>query len=752
MNRLVVCSAIILALLLAVGRAEVHAAGKDGVSIPELGAVAHEDWMTNRRGIEALSDDFVPPPFEPVKATTAGGVEVWGRRYELGPFGLVSQVHIHGEPFLAQPMELELEVDGKTVTFQPAQLHPVRKSKGKAEYRGRGRASAVDLRVTTTIEYDGMVRVDCSLLPKRPISVTGFRYRVAYPRESASLLRYDGARYSGMSVNLPRQSFSMAVPEGEGSVWKSDFKTQVWLGDLERGFLWFCASEQHWSPQERQDRPEALQVVRNEKAVELVIAPVTAPYRISEPITYTFGFFATPVRPLPAGWRGWTQTYETVKRGKVLYHPSPTWDFVSFYPRIRDVTEYQRKTEAARQNGQWLIPYLDPMAMSLGILKDPQTTLPRDWRLPDMDFDEQGVSMSSEFSWQPPEIKYFEQWRREPSWILAYGKEKGYRQFGAAIGSGWSDFYCYLVEQHAKAGARGIGDLDEWMAFYDMNPLHGAGYVDQHGVRRFDYDTFAKRDLSKRMTAIFLKEHGEAPLIVAHGAATLGMPFMSHATSILTGENMNTGYFVGSRNQPFFDEYFHDPDGLYKCLERGGEYWYHYAAPLDRWQAECLGKQFGFPILVMANLTKSTRLDDEYRKSVKATRDWLAMVVIHDNLSWPIFCHRDTVFEYWDVREQFGIADEQVQFHPYWNERRVAGAGRDGIYVSAYENGGKWLLAASNLSLEDWSGSLEIHERAFNKGSVTSAVDAVSKAKLNTDGLSIAIEIPARDYRLLFVR
>jgi hypothetical protein len=238
-----------------------------------------------------------------------------------------------------------------------------------------------------------------------------------------------------------------------------------------------------------------------------------------------------------------------------------------------------------------------------------------------------------------------------------------------------------------------------------MNPRHGMGYVDQDGVRRAEYDWWAKRDLMKRLCAVFLKVRGRPPIIIAHTAAMLTIPCTSFCDGILTGENLNTGYFC---KDAYFDQYFQNRAALQECLKRGGENWYYYAAPPDRWAVECLGKQFGFAVLTMANLTKSKELNPDLARSERATRDMLAMAVVHDNLVWPIFCDQRPVIRLWQARQEFGIADDDVEFLPFWGPRHLATASAPGVVVSSYRKAAKWLINVANLGLTPQTFALRI--------------------------------------------
>ncbi len=139
-----------------------------------------------------------------------------------------------------------------------------------------------------------------------------------------------------MSLNVPRISNTRRLPEGKGTIWKAPFKILVWLGTYDRGLLWFCGSEQNWSPHTRSARKQGMEVVREKDTVKLVVTPVSEPKLIGRRTTYTFGLMATPVRPRTAGWRLTDMNYEyyakTAKRkygaDTPLIYSSGSYDFL----------------------------------------------------------------------------------------------------------------------------------------------------------------------------------------------------------------------------------------------------------------------------------------------------------------------------------------------------------------------------------------------------------------------------------------
>ncbi|MBQ7650895.1 MAG: hypothetical protein IJS15_08045, partial [Victivallales bacterium] len=441
---------------------------------------AKEDWMTNRRGIEALGDDYILPPFSPVKLN-GNSVSVWGREYAFGKFNLPDNVKILGDDFLASPMEFTAVVNGKTVAFTTGEQIVLREKKGIVELYSRASSQDVDVEVRTAVEYDGMIKVDFTFEPHGSVQIDHFSYSIAYPEKNAQFIHYIGAREGGMSLNVPKVSNTRRLPSGDGTVWSAPFKILVWLGSYDRGLLWFASSEQNWSPHDRKMREQGMAVVRENGIVRLEVTPISKPKLIGRRTTYTFGLMATPVRPRTPGWRTTDMNYEHFARDAkknynaetpVIYS-SASFDFippetrnpnaVSFYPRIYRPEVYRARVENAHKNNRLFGIYIDPILCNLGIYKDMSLYKPVVWDPTTDNADAAGTKIDDAFLWQPPEVKrFFGEWHKEPIATAPYGKQNGERQFQPGLNSRYADFICYLLEKHAENGCDGIANLDEW--------------------------------------------------------------------------------------------------------------------------------------------------------------------------------------------------------------------------------------------------------------------------------------------------
>ncbi len=715
---------------------------------PDYGDISNEDWQSNRRGIEALHGDYVLPPFTPIQATE-DAIEVWNRTYKLAASGLLEKAIIAGDDFFARPMSMSISANGEQIHFQEGEAKLLERWQGRAVYERKSHSANLDLSAKTTVEYDGMVRVDLTLSPKQKITLDHFDYAFHLPHKNARFLHFVGCpEQNSLSIMIPRESFSFSVPEKTGVFFEEPFKTLVWLGNNDKGFLWFSESEQHFSPQESSQRPAALRAINSEAEVTFQVSPVTAAYSIEQPITYTFGFFATPVRPMPEKWRSWFFTTRRANYGSEAGHGYvgnmpmiwPDEFGGASYPRLslKNRAKVEKLIAELHQQGRPALTYCDPIRVRIGNLKyldDP----PRGQQLNDLYL----ASASPEedaFIYRIPELAVnMKEWQTQPELIYAYGAKSGGREVRVSSASGWADFFCFLLEKWAKIGFDGFGDIDNCFPIKDQNPLHGAGYIDQHGQRRWQWDWFARRDLMKRVAATFIKaRNGKPAFLVAHASATWSIPFISFCDANLTFEHSNSGYFSSTR---FLSKYNSNNEQISNDLKNGGKNFLRWTFPKERWQAELSGHQFGLPAVIMSNLTKSPHVDKDYSSSVKAARELGAFVIAHDAILWPIWCNTAPLVELIKIREKFGTGEADVIFHPYWQPDNPVKSSSDEISVTAYQRPGKFLLNICNLGEKTVVANLDLSALGAEQ-----VQDCESGEFIKLNGGRCEVSIPERDY------
>jgi hypothetical protein len=153
-----------------------------------------------------------------------------------------------------------------------------------------------------TTEYDGLVRVDMQVAPLQSgVSLRELTLEIPFRTEWASLVHWwppDWQNWSGAKDPDWSKTAAGAL-DAQRVAWRHDFCHFVWVGSDEGGLTWFCESSEGWTG----GGASALEIVREGKAVVFKAHLVSKPTSLRQPLHYTFGLQATPLKPWPPDWR-----------------------------------------------------------------------------------------------------------------------------------------------------------------------------------------------------------------------------------------------------------------------------------------------------------------------------------------------------------------------------------------------------------------------------------------------------------------
>lgn len=277
--------------LLAAGTAPVAAQQAYPLAVPEGEYPAQGyEWENTDLGMEPV----VPEPWTPVELDN-DRLKVWGREFVLSDGPLPVQIISQGVALFAEAPTLELSMGGETVAWTggPPSVTDVR-----AEWLATGEAEGWTALARSSVEYDGFLRVDLTVTPEEAVPVDSLRLRLSFaPGVGEMFSRY--IDYDFEVQRLDRGDFAASFghcSEGLSSPWRPT----LWLGNHDVGLEWSCETNAGWGPLES-DR--AMRIEPGADTVNAVFEMVAAPMRLSEPITWSFALYPTPVKPLPADWR-----------------------------------------------------------------------------------------------------------------------------------------------------------------------------------------------------------------------------------------------------------------------------------------------------------------------------------------------------------------------------------------------------------------------------------------------------------------
>lgn len=237
-------------------------------------------WLSNREGII----DKVLPPWTPLKVK-GNSIFPWGREYRFGTLPFPEQVISNGRELLASPIRLIVKTNGHVEAWRGRMVKFTKRTPARVEFVTAAEGKDIVVHGNLWCEYDGCVRCDWQVEPKgKKCRLEEIIFEIPFKSEHARLIYHYPGRW-GSAFNagsVPKDGLKMG------------FRPYVWLGDEWRGLAWFCTSDEQFRPK---DPKSVTEIARNGKTTTLRINIIQVPFELKEPIKFTFGFEATPIRP-----------------------------------------------------------------------------------------------------------------------------------------------------------------------------------------------------------------------------------------------------------------------------------------------------------------------------------------------------------------------------------------------------------------------------------------------------------------------
>ncbi|MBT3289886.1 MAG: hypothetical protein HN380_21260 [Victivallales bacterium] len=661
---------------------EVRVTGK--LMIPPL------PWVGNRIGVtnEVLS------PWSPLAYSGKGVIGCWNRSYTFdGPF--LSQAANGGNPILRAPIRLSALIDGTdhpltTTSTQSDMQRPDRaETSGKAVFQG----TPLKVAWSNWMEYDGLTVATVALEPP-PEGLTIDRLSLTMPLRPDIVKYLRGTRHMGALRNgrLP----------WDGKVWRRGFEPYLWVSNEYEGFLYFCESEANWV---HPDGAQDLLVVKGGEDAGIALNLISKPTRLTQPFSYTFGFQATPVKPLSKALHKWNfgsynhtkhQTAQPwftvhapqegrwgVRNGKkLLAHDRKCREqgITQFYYSVASSTPENNSTFDLYR-GIWLNPY----SLTFG----PYSFRPH-WK-----------------GWREPEPPYF-----LPGVDPASPSFQNLRLYNART----------MLRDY---GVRGLySDMD---GVYATDNLHaGGGYRDGFGKSGPSYGILGKRRVAKRLAALLRTVGGERRYWLTHEHNKLVPPVHAWADFWWPGEELT--------------------NDLYK------KKWF-YMEDLDdvAWRVEYSSTASGLEHVFLPEFGRGTKDPDDLTQA-QPSESLLAMCAVNDVNCSGSYMNAQAMETFWALRDELGIADCPRKL--YWEGDCPAKALTASALASVYLSERGPVLAIVNRQPEETVVELKLDLTGLGlaPGRALVAHDARRAVQIPLKGTVLHVPVAARNYTFVSIR
>jgi hypothetical protein len=649
------------------------------LEIPEL------PWVGTKVGIS----DQVLDPWTPLTYEGATKVACWGRAYTFdGPFA--KEVISHKRNLLAGPITMTLTTPAGSGVLAPTASKAICTEAHRAEYAGTGYfgRAGIDADWSMWLEYDGLTVATVTLKPGQGGSdVRKLVLRIPLRSDVVKYLR--GGTQMGM-IKSGRITW-------DGKRHEDAFQPFLWASTETEGFLYFCESEAGWLYPVGA-RPVVVQGGK-EAGIELTI--IDQEVRITRPQSYTFGFQATPVKPLARDRRA--------------------WNFGSGGRTTRHINARNWMTGYAEQDGHWKVANVKAV------------------RKFDAAQRAEGVKMlyygctSCTADHNPTYNLYEKVWAS--SFAASYGNVHGASRFRPAWvpyrlapvcpgDPSFQEFMLYYGDQFLRlCGVPGLyTDTDTVMAC--DNPYHDHRFTDQFGKTGVTYTVLSKRDFSKRMATIIRSFTDERRWWMTHSHTKLVPPVYGFADFWLPGEE-NTGQL------------------------RGNKWWYIDTLDDVAWRVEYGDRSSGLLHMFLPEFVRGTT-DTSDLAGPQPSESLLAMCAVTDVNTTGAYMNLEAMGDWWALRKRLGLIE--ADFIGYWEDNCPVKTTTPRALVSLFRpSDGSLVLPITNRMTHDEKVVVQVDLAQLGlKGRIVTATDERTGQRVALEEGRLVVPVKGRNYT--FVR
>ena len=623
-------------------------------------------WMNNNLG----KNDRILPGFTPlcIQDQTISCVL---RDYRIGASGLPESIVSMDREILAGPVTVNKVQSGKVVPYEGKNAVRIeRVSDTTAVYA----AESEGLKVQGRLEQDGLLRLDLTFTEIPDAE----RIYVDIPvkKEFAEL-------YHAVGDHI-RTNPAGFVPRGEGTVFKSrslqqvqisNFIPYLWLGTDTRGVCYAADWDKGWIHAKDRDAVELFRRENGDVSIHLNLINGAIPKKDHE---ITIALMASPVKPMPEGWRGWSDGfgYPGTKVARCLYSP-PYWGgfcaWVMRYPAFGDF-EYVRKLAEAKKTGKIDFEYQKNWIERC--LNGSPADIP--WITSKTTLQQARAYVAGHTNAAFQTAKFLHNAKNGVLYFYTCDSDNGggLPEFSVMEGEwgtktcvsvkSYQDYAIYYLDKMLEAGMDGIYD-DNTFFSPDYSWATGNGYIDEKGEVHPSLGLWENREYRRRQINVML-DHGLNPWITVHQTNANILPSLGFGTN-----SMGMEWKYGSHD---FQERF-SPDYI---------------------RAVCQGLQGGFFPTVLDGIAGVKNPEEK----TWATRTMLACLLPHEvRPTCPSGSDFSLINSVYTLLFHFGIGEKDCVYTAYWDSENPVKSDDPDLLASTYVFGKKMLIVCGSYADED---------------------------------------------------
>ncbi len=652
-----------------------------------------------------LSDIIVPPFTPPV--VTADAVSCWGRTYQHGPQGLLTQITAAGQPLLARPATFMARVGNgplTALTGDAPQLAAL--GKGQARLSQTFRGQGITLQVRGAFDYDGFYLFTVHLTPdKAPVELQDLRLEIPFTNTMAQLI---DAAVTWRRIQGPQKECMGELDPKQGVLWDSktypsrnwprigNMPPFIWVGDDYRGLVYSCASEQGMHNDENR---AAAQLERRGQEVIYTAWFVNSPLHLTQERTFQFALQASPFKRMPQNWRLWrNEGYREPYKDGTLF---TNWFTDGSYPTY----------------GRFLtLPLLKKYADATGA--DQVGTM---------------ASAVSECGGTPEYLEFWHEWgsdlmwphiKRAPpeAWAVKMMEEahlpvNPYIRVESAsnVCATNVQYRVWWYNQEVRHADISYIYQDNPPYVYYYDPPNGYGYIRDDGRKEATSAIWNSRLFMKRIATTAIEDGKiHSPYIWAN-AISPELPGRSFCRKMLNGEYLYTKLFT-----------------------------------LGQWRVMC-SHQWGMELDWYPFPQTNESPYPNIGPVRKYWREVYSRLLLHDVTNFSGGDNAGYSERWLNALDVFWLDDPTVHWHPYYHNDTHPVATQPNTYISTYTAKGRALLVISNQSHDSVIEHIQPGDlSSFGAGGLKYFYDAETGEQIEAtaDGV-LHLFIPGEDYRVV---
>jgi Concanavalin A-like lectin/glucanases superfamily/Glycoside hydrolase 123, N-terminal domain/Carbohydrate family 9 binding domain-like len=574
-------------------------------------------WLTSKTGIT----DQVLKPWTPLKYNSNGSISIWNRIYKLdGPFPV--KVINAKRNQLSGPVTMTLTTSKGKAKFKVKSQKQTMKKPNRAEFEGSGKFGNLggSVKFDTFMEYDGLTATTMTITPpKGGWNIKSLTMTIP--------LRKDLVKY----IRKPKRQ------KWDGKRWESGFEPYIWVGNEYEGFDWFFNSDKNWNYTERQ-KPTVITV--NSKGAVATIKIVMKAAKVIKPMTYIFGFQATPVKPMVKNWRA----VNNITRP--WYKGITTNNWMTVYSKQMGTPDVAMPKACTKYLKEKFIGKGIEVYLYVGACSTPDSN-------PTYDFFQK--------KWSNPFGATFYNFKT-PQRAYNPGSKKPYSLMPVSHNSSYTDYIMWRTEKALKQLPTGniYTDMDRLLP--DKNIYHNSGYKNDAFERSgVTYDVLGRRGFYKRLLTVCRNSPNED--------GSFGKRWNHcHDAVVLPYHSFNDYFYPG-------EQFSHN---LYK-----NDWFYVNDLEPEAWRCELNSRASGISHVFLPQFVRgSQKKSDEKRPELANSLQTIGL--LNDIIISGSYCNRGAVEEYWALRKESGIIEPGVKSICYWEKGCPVKATGKRAYASVY--------------------------------------------------------------------